>query len=482
MGDGVKEACGLFGVFGDPSAAHTAYLGSYAQQHRGMESCGISSTDGHQIYVKTGMGLVPEVFSKKDFANGNGSPLEGYAALGHVRYSTTGDSSIKNAQPLVVPTLLGEIALAHNGNLTNAVGLKEKLMSMAPGLINFATTTDSEVIGKLIARSQADNLEEAIIDAFSHPKDTAKGAYSLLILNKDAMYVIRDPNAFRPLFIGRKGKSVIAASEPFAFTVNDATYDREVKPGELIVVNKDTMNSDPGYRSIQLLKSSSITQCVFEGVYYARPDHVIKGVSVSKMRLKFGHRLAQEYPVGADIVTPIPDSGNFAAVGYSEESGIRYMPAYVRSHHVGRTFMLPHQSDREVAAKIKLAVIPELVKDKRVIVVDDSIVRGTTSKNRIQLLWDAGAKEVHLRISCPPTRHPCFYGFDFSTYEELIAHRKGEVEEIRKHVGATTLGYLSLEGMLEIVGKDGNCTACWDGNYPVDPEDFKAGRLKKGKC
>ncbi len=471
MGEEVKEACGVFGVYGDLNAAHTAYLGLYGLQHRGTESCGIASSDGIEIYLETGMGLVPDVFSKGHFVNGN-SKLKGHIAIGHDRYSTTGSSCIENAQPIVLDTKFGKVAIAHNGNLTNTESLKSSLEGIA-----YQSTTDSEVILHLINRSKADNLEGAIVDALGQ----IKGSYSLVISSSNALYVARDPNGFRPLLVGRRGSAVVAGSEEFAFTMADAEYHREVEPGELLVVDADTIGSGTGYRSRQFADPSRIklTRCLLEGVYFARPDHHINGLVVAMMRRRFGQKLAGEHPVDADMVSPIPDSGNYAALGYSEESKIPFDLAYVRSHFGGRTFMLPDQADREAAVKAKLAAVKELVDGKRIIVVDDSIIRGTTSRNRIRLLRDAGAKEVHLRISCPMTKHPCFYGFDFSTYEELIAWKKNnDVEEIRRHVEADTLGFLSLEGMLEAAGGKDWCTACWTGKYPVTPEDFNAGLLK----
>ncbi len=475
MGEEVKEACGVFGVFGHPNAAYSAYLGSYAQQHRGMESCGITSSDGTKVYVQTGMGLVPDVFSAEHFVNGN-AILKGHIAGAHVRYSTTGNSSLKNAQPMTLDTKFGEISVSHNGNLTNAEGLKRKLIDE---YAKFKSTTDSEVILHLIDRAKANNLEDAIVEALGR----VIGSYSLILTSKDTLYAVRDPNGFRPLCIGHRDKAIMIASEEFALALNDAKYHREVNPGELITVNADTISNEHGYRSRQLANSSSVkeSRCIFEGVYFARPDHRIKGLAVAVMRRRFGQQLAREHPVDADIVVPIPDSGNFAALGYSVESKIPLELAYVRSHFGGRTFMLPDQNAREVATKVKLAVVKELVEGKRAIVVDDSIIRGTTSKNRITLLREAGAKEVHLRVSCPPTKDPCFYGFDFSTYEELIAANKS-IEEIRRYVGADTLGYLSLEGMLAAAGNEnGWCTACWTGKYPTSIDDFKAGLLSGKK-
>ena len=485
MGEGLKEACGLFGVYGHPDAAYLTYLGLQAEQHRGQESCGIVSSDGNELYKRIRMGLVAPNYSKENFPGRNGNNSEvlyGPIAGGHVRYSTTGKSKIENAQPLVLTIKYGQITIAHNGNLTNANFLRDDLMQRGA---DFKSTTDSEVVGHLIAHSKSKNLESAIVDALQQ----LEGAYSLIITSKDSLYACRDPQGHRPLSIGRLDKAILIASETCAFDIINAQWERDINAGELISIDSQSFNSGKGYRAQQVVPSTEIhhAMCIFEHVYFARPDSRIRGHYVSDFRIAFGKQLAREYPVEADLVVGVPDSGLYAAQGYSEESKIPNRSAYVRNHYVGRIFINPVDEERGVQVNMKLNLIKDWVKGKRVIVVDDSIIRGKTSRAKIKDFRNAGAKEVHLRISCPPTKHPCYYGIDFPKKEELFAGSR-TVEEIRKELGADTLGYLSLEGMLAAAnevdpgilvaakGKSGYCTACWTGVYPTKLTDKEIGK------
>ncbi len=462
-----RDHCGLFGIFGAANAVDLTYYGLYAQQHRGQESAGIASIqDGRLVYHKA-MGLVADVFSRDSLQK-----LKSHAAIGHVRYSTTGSSNPANAQPIVVETSLRMLAVAHNGNLVNSATLRREIEEQGHFFPVFHTTTDTEIILYLVAR-EAD-LEKGL----KHAMNMIKGAYSLLFLTPDAMIAVRDPQGFRPLVLGKKGSAWAVASETCAFDLSDIEYQRDVEPGEILVIDKN------GPRSERFLpkKDCRPAHCLFEHVYFARPDSRVHGDLVHEVRWKLGQQLAREHPVQADFVTPIPDSGLFAAQGYAEEAKLPYRMAYIRNHYVGRTFIKPSQGERASGVEIKLAAVREIVKGKRVVVVDDSVIRGTTSKSRIKLLKDAGAKEVNLRVSCPPTKHACYYGIDFPNAKELIASAK-TVEEIRRHVGVDTLGYLSLEGMLgAVTGPKGNyCTACWTGKYSVPPIDkMDKGMHEKG--
>jgi amidophosphoribosyltransferase len=452
-----REHCGLFGVTGAANAADLTYLGLFAQQHRGQESAGIASVQSGRLVYHKDMGLVSDVFSRDALQR-----LRSHAAIGHVRYSTTGASSAVNAQPLVVETSHRMIAVAHNGNLVNSTALRREVETQGQFFPIFHTSTDTEIILYLAARAAA--FEKGLKEAMA----AIRGAYSLLFLTPREMAAVRDPQGFRPLVLGRRGGAWCVASETCALDIAGFEYQREVEPGEILIIGKD------GPRSERILppKDARPAHCLFEHVYFARPDSHVYGDLVQGVRHRLGRRLALDHPVEADFVTPVPDSGLYAAMGYAEEAHIPYEMAYVRNHYVGRTFIQPQQHQRSSNVALKLAVIRELVKGRRIVVVDDSIIRGTTSKSRIQLLREAGAREIHLRISCPPTRFPCYYGIDFPDRKELIAAQK-DVEGIRRHVGVDTLGYLGLEGMLGAVSgpADNYCTACWTGNYRVPPTD-----------
>jgi amidophosphoribosyltransferase len=453
-----REFCGLFGVYGAANAADLAYLGLFAQQHRGQESAGIASVQGGRLVYHKDMGLVADVFSRDALQK-----LRSHAAIGHVRYSTTGSSSAVNAQPLVVETSRRMMAVAHNGNLVNSSALRREVETQGQFFPIFHTSTDTEIILYLAARAPA--LEKGLEQAMA----AIRGAYSLLFLTPREMAAVRDPQGFRPLVLGRRGAAWCVASETCALDIAGFEYQREVEPGEILIIGKD------GPRSMRFLppRDCRPAHCLFEHVYFARPDSRVYGDLVQGVRHRLGRRLATDHPAEADFVTPVPDSGVYAAMGYAGQARIPYEMAYVRNHYVGRTFIQPQQHQRASNVALKLAVVRDLVKGRRLVVVDDSIIRGTTSKSRIQLLRDAGAKEIHLRISCPPTRFPCYYGIDFPDRKELIAAQK-DVEGIRRYVGVDTLGYLGLEGMLGAVSgpPDNYCTACWTGNYRVPPTDL----------
>lgn len=453
-----RELCGLFGVYGAANAADLAYLGLFAQQHRGQESAGIASIQSGRLVHHKGMGLVSDVFA------GDALPrLRSHAAIGHVRYSTTGASSVVNAQPLVVETSRQMMAVAHNGNLVNSAALRRKVETQGQFFPIFHTSTDTEIILYLAAR--APTLEKGLLQAMAE----IRGAFSLLFLTPREMAAVRDPQGFRPLVLGRRGAAWCVASETCALDITGFEVQREIEPGEIVIIGKK------GPRSVRFVPARDCrpARCLFEHVYFARPDSRVHGDLVQGVRHRLGRRLAADHPVEADLVTPVPDSGLYAAMGYAEESRIPYGMAYVRNHYVGRTFIQPHPHQRASNVALKLAVIRDLVRGRRLVVVDDSIIRGTTSKSRIQLLRDAGAREIHLRISCPPTRFPCYYGIDFPDRRELIAAQK-DVEGIRRYVGADTLGYIGLEGLLGAVSgpPDSYCTACWTGNYRVPPADL----------
>ena len=449
--DHFHDHCGVFGILGHPEAAKLAYLGLYALQHRGQESAGIAATDGAELRDHRAMGQVQEIFTPQVLGR-----LPGWAAIGHTRYSTAGDTSLLNAQPLVIDCNKGKLALGHNGNLTNALELRRRLEHR--GSI-FQTTSDTEVIVHLVARSSARNLPGAMADALNQ----VEGAYSLLVLTREEMYAIRDPRGFRPLVLGRIDGAWVAASETCAFDLIDAEYVREVEPGEMVRISRS------GVESIRFAPEKPHQYCIFEHVYFSRPDSVIFGRPVNRSREQLGRLLAREHPVEADIVTPLPDSGVPAAVGYAAESGIPFRMALIRNHYVGRTFIEPEQSIRDFGVKLKLNPVRGDLEGQRVVLVDDSIVRGTTSRKIVRLVREAGAAEVHVRISCPPTISPCYYGIDTPRREELIAAQKS-VEEIRRFLGADSLGYLSLKSLREAVedtqGKF--CTACYTGSYPTE--------------
>jgi amidophosphoribosyltransferase len=446
--------CGVIGVFGHPEAANLAYLGLYALQHRGQESAGIVATDGDKLRSVREMGHVNDIFTA-DRLKG----IPGNAAIGHVRYSTAGDSSKRNAQPIAVDYAGGSVAVGHNGNLVNAVELRERLE--AEGSI-FQTTSDTEVIVHLIARSRERTLPERVADALRQ----VRGAYSLVFLTEDSVVAVRDPMGFRPLVLGKAKDTWVVSSETCAFELLGAEFVRDIEPGEMVVIDRN------GVRSEHPFGKEEHHRCVFEWVYFARPDSSIDGRSVYRARERMGRRLAIEHAVAADVVIPVPDSGVAAAIGYARESAIPYDQGLMRSHYMGRTFIEPSQQIRHFGVKLKLSPVREVLAGKRVVVVDDSIVRGTTSRKIVDMIRGAGAREVHMRISSPPTVGPCRYGIDTPTREELIASSHTE-EEIRKLVGADSLGYLSLAGLFESVngargeGGNGFCDACFSNNQPI---------------
>ena len=450
------ENCGLFGIYDHPHAAEKTYYGLFALQHRGEESAGIASTNGEEITHHKDMGLVGKVFRDEEL-----DELENDTAIGHVRYSTTGSSNILNAQPIVVDCAEGQIGVAHNGNLVNSASLRQDFEE--DGSI-FQTTMDSEIVVHQLASPEISNSDDPYVEACS----SLRGAYSLLVLREDEMVAIRDPQGFRPLCLGKIDDSWVVASETCAFELVGAEYVREIEPGEVLRINDDGLTS----KQIPDTDDAGQSSCAFEYVYFSRPDSKVFGQTVQKVRERLGHRLAQENPVDADCVISIPDSGNAAALGYSKEADIPMEHGFIRNHYVGRTFIQPSQGDREESVRVKLNVVEEVVKGKRIIVVDDSIIRGTTSKSRVGLLWEAGAEEVHLRISCPPTISPCYYGIDFPNEEELIANNK-TIEEIGEHADVTSLSYLSLEGLHKALDQnpDNYCDACWSRDYPVEVED-----------
>jgi amidophosphoribosyltransferase len=455
--DHFHDECGVFGVFGHPEAANLTYLGLYALQHRGQESAGIVSSDSHELHLHRAMGDVEEIFQPAVLAK-----LPGTAAIGHTRYSTAGDKALLNAQPIMIDCNKGKVALGHNGNLTNAAEWRRKLEHR--GSI-FQTNSDTEVIVHMIARSQARNLSGAIGDALNQ----VEGAYSLLLLTPDELYAVRDPRGFRPLVLGRLPATAVApeawmvASETCAFDLLNAQYIREVEPGEMVRISRS------GIESIRFAPVKPQQHCVFEHVYFSRPDSIIFGRSVNESREALGRLLAQEHPADADIVVPVPDSGVPAAVGYALESKIAFRMGLIRNHYIGRTFIEPSQAIRNFGVKLKLNPVRGLIEGKRVVLVDDSIVRGTTSRKIVRMVREAGAKEVHVRISCPPTISPCYYGVDTPTREELIASSNSP-EEIRKFLGADSLGYISMAGLRQAVNDNEGkfCTSCYTGVYPTD--------------
>jgi amidophosphoribosyltransferase len=446
-----KHYCGVFGIYGHPNAAELTYYGLYALQHRGQESAGIVASDGKQFHGHKGMGLVSQIF-RGDVLH----DLAGDIAIGHTRYSTTGSSHLRNAQPLTVDCARGQIAIAHNGNLTNAAQLRDELE--ARGSI-FQTTVDSEIILHLMAQPGTNGDGNNLLHALRR----IEGAYSLVIMTEKELIGVRDPFGFRPLCLGRIGNGWVLASETCALDLIHAKYVRDIEPGEVVVINES------GVTSLQAFPEQSRRAfCIFEYVYFARPDSTISNRNVYKVRVEMGRQLAREFPIKADLVIPVPDSGNCAALGYSLESGIPYEMAFVRNHYVGRSFLQPSQLIRDFDVRVKLNLISELVKGKRVIVVDDSIVRGTTCKARVNNLKEAGAKEVHVLVSCPPHMHPCVYGIDFPDRQKLMAANHS-LEEIRKYLNADSLHYLSQDGLVQATGlpAENFCMACYDGKYPV---------------
>src|SRR6267142_2095 len=447
-----KHYCGVFGVYGHPNAAELTYYGLYALQHRGQESAGIVTSDGKQFHPHKGMGLVSQVFSGDVLGK-----LTGQIAIGHTRYSTTGSSHLRNAQPLTVDCARGQIAIAHNGNLTNAAQLRDELE--ARGSI-FQTTVDSEIILHLMAQPRFNGDGNNLL----HAVRRIEGAYSLAIMTENELIGVRDPFGFRPLCLGRIGEAWVLASETCALDLIHAKFVRDIDPGEIVVINES------GITSLQAFPEQSRRAfCIFEYVYFARPDSTIANRNVYKVRVEMGRELAREFPIKADLVVPVPDSGNCAALGYNLESGIPYEMAFVRNHYVGRSFLQPTQLIRDFNVRVKLNLIESLVKGKRVVIVDDSIVRGTTCKSRVKTLKDAGAREVHVAVSCPPHMNPCVYGIDFPDRSKLMA-ANNTIDEIRRYLNADSLHYLSQAGMVAATGQpaSGFCMACYDGNYPVE--------------
>jgi amidophosphoribosyltransferase len=450
MLDKFREECGVFGIYGHAEASNLTYLGLYALQHRGQESAGIAASDGSVVRVSKAVGYVNEVFNGETLGR-----LPGTLAIGHVRYSTAGDSGAANAQPILVDSYHGQFALAHNGNLVNAGEVRDALVR--EGAI-FQTTADSEVLVHLYARSKGATAEAAITEAISQ----VRGAFSLVMMTRDRLIGVRDPHGFRPLVLGKLRDAWVLSSETCALDLIGASYVRDVEPGEIVVV------SEQGLKSSKPFAPARRSQCVFEHVYFARPDSYVFGESVNETRTEFGRRLARESGVAADVVVPIPDSGVCAAVGYAEASGIPMRLGLIRNHYVGRTFIEPQQSIRHFGVRVKLNPVRSILEGKRVVLVDDSIVRGTTSRKIVRMVRGAGATEVHMRISCPPTISPCFYGVDTPRRSELIAATH-TIEEIRRYLDADSVSYLSLEGLTGAVrgGKNAYCTSCYTGEYPV---------------
>jgi amidophosphoribosyltransferase len=459
--------CGVFGIHGHDEAANIAYLGMHALQHRGQESAGLVAADDGRLRRHAAMGLVSDAFSRDTLAT-----LPGSTAIGHVRYSTAGGSELRNAQPLLFEYAGGQLAIAHNGNLVNAQELRAELD--AAGSI-FQTSSDTEVIVHLMAKAKEPDVVGRLVSALRR----VRGAYSLVCLTHDAKMIgVRDPNGFRPLVIGRLKDAFVLSSETCSFDLVEAEFIREVEPGEIVVIDKGQMTSH------RVLEPSAPTFCVFEHVYFARPDSFLNGKSVYRAREKLGERLAQEAPVSADVVIPVPDSGVPAAVGYANESKVPFEMGLLRSHYVGRTFIEPQDSIRHFGVRLKLSVVRSIVDGKRVVVVDDSLVRGTTSRKIVKMLRNAGAREIHLRISAPPTTHPCFYGIDTPTRSELMA-ASHTIEEIGRYVTCDSIAYLSHEGMMAAVGTDaggtGYCSACFTGKYAVPLGTSDLVQLRRAK-
>jgi amidophosphoribosyltransferase len=447
--------CGIVGIYNHPEAAKIAYLGLYALQHRGQESAGIVTADGKTLYSYRQMGLVADIFNEDTFQN-----LPGSSAIGHVRYSTAGGSTLKNCQPFIVDYARGGIAVAHNGNLVNALTLRSEFE--AHGSI-FQSTMDTEIIIHLIASSHQNSLLDRIVYAL----ERVKGAYSLLFLTETRMVAVRDPHGFRPLVLGDLNGSPIVASETCALDLVEAKFVRDIEPGEVLLIDKD------GIHSYHPFEKPPHARCIFEYVYFARPDSKLDGMNVYEIRKGFGHELAKEHPVEADIVVPVPDSGVPAAIGYAEESGIPFQMGLIRNHYVGRTFIEPSDSIRHFGVKVKLNAVREVLQGKRVVLIDDSIVRGTTSRKIIKMIREAGAKEIHFRISSPPTRWPCFYGIDTPNRNELIAATHS-IEEISRYITCDTLSYLSPERLywFQKSKSDHFCDACFTGRFPVPLQDY----------
>jgi amidophosphoribosyltransferase len=455
MLDKFKDECGVFGIFGHPEAANMTYLGLYALQHRGQESGGIAVSDGVHVRVSRAMGYVADVFDNETLAG-----LPGTLAIGHVRYSTAGTSQLLNAQPILIDCAHGQIAIGHNGNLVNAQELRNELVRQ--GSI-FQSSSDTEVVLHLYARSKATSVEDAVVESVLQ----AQGAFSFVLLTRDKLIAVRDPHGFRPLALGRLGDATVVCSETCAMDLIGATYIRDVEPGEVLVI------SAQGMRSIRPFAPAPLAHCIFEHVYFARPDSYVFGKSVNEVRTNLGRILAIEQPVDADVVVPVPDSGVCAAMGYAEESGVPLRMGLIRNHYVGRTFIEPQSAIRHFGVRVKLNPVKSILDGQRVVLIDDSIVRGTTSRKIVKMVRAAGAKQVHVRISGPPTISPCFYGIDTPRRSELIAATH-TIEEITRYLDADSVAYLSLEGLLNAVGSDRGsyCSSCYTGRYPVEfPRD-----------
>ena len=448
-----KEECGVFAVYGNEEAARVTFFGLFALQHRGQESAGINTADGCLVYGHKGMGLASEVFHEDIFPK-----LPGHLAIGHVRYSTTGSSIISNAQPFLVHHAGEHYALGHNGNLINAHTLRAELEEK--GSI-FQSTMDSEVIFHLMAHYLKDGFEDALTRALAH----VEGSYSIVMLTKDKVVAARDPRGFRPLSLGQLNGGWVVASETCAFDLLSARYVRDIEPGEILIIDHT------GLKSLTPFPKVRSAHCIFELIYFARPDSQIFGQNVYMCRKRLGHSMAKEYRPEVDIVMPFPDSGTYAALGYAEESHIPFEMGMIRNHYVGRTFIQPSQPMRDFGVRVKLNPVRPLLAGKRVLIVEDSIIRGTTSRNRIRNLRESGVKEIYMAVSCPPTRYPCPYGIDFSSKGELIAAQKEYVQAIAQFIGLDGLHYLSLEGMVEATGMDSDsfCLACYTGKYPLPP-------------
>lgn len=449
-----KHECGICGIYGHEDAAKLAYFGLYALQHRGQESAGIVSGDGDRVFLHKDMGLVSEIFTEANLQQ-----LPGHLAVGHVRYSTTGESNVINTQPFTVNHKGMPLAVAHNGNLVNSIDLRTHLEEK--GSI-FQTTMDSEIVVHLMARTLDMGLARAIKETFA----CIRGAYSLLLMTKDTMIAVRDSNGFRPLCLGRlENGAYVVASETCALDLIEAEYQRDIEPGEVLIINKD------GLESLFPWPVCQKSYCIFEHVYFARPDSDVFGFNVYEARKRMGEVLAREAKIDGDFVMPFPDSGNYAALGYSQASGIPLEMGMIRNHYVGRTFIQPSQSMREFTVRVKLNPVRSLLKDKRVIIVEDSIIRGTTGRSRVRSLRKMGAKEIHMLVSCPPTCNPCYYGIDFPSNKELIA-ATNSVTEIADHLGLDSLTYLSLDGLVEAtgLGSENFCLACFNGKYPIEPD------------
>ncbi len=450
-----REECGVFAVYGNEEAARVAFFGLFALQHRGQESAGINTADGCQMWGHKGMGLASEVF-REDVL----SKLPGHMAIGHVRYSTTGSSVLSNAQPFLAHHGDEYYALGHNGNLINAPLLRSELEDQ--GSI-FQSTMDSEVIIHLMARHLKNGLEKALTEALAR----VQGAYSLVMLTRDKVIAARDPRGFRPLALASLNGGWAVASETCAFDLVGARYLRDIEPGEIIVIDQS------GLKSIKPFPKVKTSHCIFELIYFARPDSQIFGQNVYMCRKRLGHYLAKEYRPDVDLVMPFPDSGNYAALGYAEESGIPFEMGMIRNHYVGRTFIQPTQPMRDFGVRVKLNPVKPLLSGKKVLIVEDSIIRGTTSRNRVRSLRECGLKEIHMVVSCPPTRHPCPYGIDFSSRGELVAAQREDVAAVARFIGLDGLHYLSLKGMVQATGMDTGsfCLACYTGDYPLTPPE-----------